>query len=83
MQHLVGTHIQFLQWGTISILMQKVKALVIRFGGTEKEEELCCVVGTGAKIWTFSQSVGRKVSSLGVIYDEEGKKSLGIMRRNP
>ena len=45
-----------------------------RSGGTENEEP-CCVVGTGAKIWTFSQSVGRKVSTLGVINGEEGKKN--------
>ena len=38
LQYLVRTHIT------------KTKALVIRSGGTEKEEKLCLVVGTGAEI---------------------------------
>ena len=67
----------------MSILTHKHKALVIISGGTEKEEEPCCVVGTDAKIWTFSRSVGRKISALCVIDDEEGTKSPGIVRGNP
>ena len=41
------------------------------------------MVGTDAKIWTFSRCVGGKVSALGVIDYEEGTKSPGTMRGNP
>ena len=40
------------------------------------------MVGTGAKFWTFSRIIGRKVSALGVIDDEKGTKSPGTVRVN-